>query len=54
MYEVLKRDGVSVDFDISKISTAMIKAFDAQGRQYHPSIINLLSLQVCADFESKI
>ena len=27
MYRVLKRDGVTVDFDISKISAAIIKAF---------------------------
>ena len=32
MYRVLKRDGVTVDFDISKISGAMIKAFDALGK----------------------
>ena len=54
MYEVLKRDGGTREFDISKISSAMIKAFEAQNRQYHPSIINLLALQVCADFEGKI
>ena len=54
MYRVLKRDGSSVDFEISKISDAMIKAFDAQGRKYHPSVISLLALQVTADFESKI
>ena len=54
MYRVLKRDGSSVDFEISKISDAMIKAFDAQGRKYHPSVISLLALQVTADFEAKI
>ena len=54
MYQVLKRDGGTVEFEISKISGAMIKAFEAQKRQYHPSIINLLALQVCADFEPKI
>ena len=54
MYQVLKRDGGTVEFEISKISAAMIKAFEAQNRQYHPSIINLLALHVCADFESKI
>ena len=53
MYQVLKRDGGTVEFEISKISSAMIKAFEAQNRQYHPSIINLLALQVCADFESR-
>ncbi len=54
MYQVLKRDGGTVDFEIEKISGAMLKAFNAQGRQSHPGIINLLALQVCADFESKI
>ena len=52
MYQVIKRDGATVDFDISKISAAMTKAFDAVGRQYHPSVINLLALQVSADYES--
>ena len=33
MYEVLKRDGGTREFDISKISAAMIKAVEAQGRQ---------------------
>ena len=54
MYRVLKRDGGSVEFEISKISSAMIKAFEAQGKNYHPSVINLLALQVTSDFESKI
>ncbi len=54
MYHVVKRDGTKVDFDISKISAAMIKAFEAQGKQYHPSVINMLALQVSADFEPKI
>ena len=54
MYQVIKRDGATVDFDISKISAAMTKAFDAVGRQYHPSVINMLALQVSADYESKI
>ncbi len=54
MYRVMKRDGKVVDFDISKISGAMIKAFEAQAKNYHPSVINLLSLQVSADFDSKI
>ena len=54
MYQVLKRDGGTVEFEISKISAAMIKAFEAQGKQYHPSVINMLALQVSADFEPKI
>ena len=54
MYQVLKRDGVTVEFDISKISAAMVKAFEACGKQYHPTVVNMLALQVSADFESKI
>ena len=54
MYRVLKRDGVTVDFDISKISAAIIKAFEALNKNYHPTVINMLALQVSADFESKI
>ena len=54
MYRVLKRDGVTVDFDISKISAAIIKAFEALNKNYHPTVINMLALQVSADFEGKI
>ena len=36
MYQVLKRDGSVVDFEISKISAAMIKAFEALEKNYHP------------------
>ena len=54
MYQVVKRDGALVDFSIGKISAAITKAFDAIGRQYHPSVIELLSLRVTADFDGKI
>ena len=54
MYQVVKRDGTIVDFHIGKISAAITKAFDALGKQYHPSIIDLISLHVTSDFESKI
>ena len=54
MYQVVKRDGSTVEFDVSKISAAMVKAFDALEKNYHPSVINLLALQVCADFETKV
>ncbi len=54
MYYVVKRDGTQVDFNITKISAAMIKAFEALNKQYHPSVINMLALQVSADFDSKI
>ena len=54
MYQVIKRDGTTVEFEISKISAAMIKAFEALDKKYHPSVINLLALQVTANFEPKI
>ena len=54
MYRVLKRDGTTVEFEISKISAAMVKAFEALNKNYHPSVINLLALQVTSDFEPKI
>lgn len=54
MYQVLKRDGGVVDFDVSKISAALTKAFVATGKQYHPSVIDMLALRVTSDFESKI
>lgn len=54
MYQVVKRDGKIAEFDLKKICAAITKAFDAQKRQYHPSIIEMLALHVAADFESKI
>ncbi len=54
MYQVQKRDGKVTDFDISKITAAISKAFDALEKQYHPSTIDLLALNVTAHFEPKI
>lgn len=54
MYQVIKRDGKIAEFDLKKICAAITKAFDAQKKQYHPSIIEMLALHVAADFENKI
>ncbi len=54
MYQVLKRDGKIVDFNLQKINDAIRMAFEAQEKQYHPSIIDFLALKVTADFEPKI
>ena len=54
MYRVIKRDGKIDEFSIKKIAEAITKAFDAQERQYHSSVIELLALKVTADFEPKI
>ena len=54
MYTVVKRDGNEVEFNIAKISNAIKKAFDATGRQSHPGVIELLSLRVTSDYETRI
>ena len=54
MYQVLKRDGKIADFDLVKINDAIKMAFEAQEKQYHPSVIDFLALKVTADFEPKI
>ncbi len=54
MYNVLKRDGKIIDFDLKKISEAIRLAFEAQEKQYNQDIIDFLALKVTADFEPKI
>ncbi len=54
MYQVMKRNGAIVDFQLSKIANAISLAFDAQGKNYNRDIIDFLALKVTADFESKI
>ena len=54
MYKVMKRDGKVVDFELSKITAAVRKAFDAQGTPYNMDIIDLLGLKVTADYAAKV
>ncbi|MDO5124133.1 MAG: ribonucleoside triphosphate reductase [Eubacteriales bacterium] len=54
MYQVIKRDNKVVEFDLSKITTAINQAFEATGKETHPSVIDLLALKVTADFAPKI
>ena len=54
MYNVVKRDGKVVPFDLSKISTAIFQAFDACQKQFNQDIIDFLALKVTAQFEPKI
>ena len=54
MYQVIKRDGKVVDFDIDKISDAVEKAFVALNKDYHPTVLSLISIRVASDFEPKI
>ena len=54
MYQVIKRDGKIVDFNIKKISDAITKAFEAINKEYNPDIIDLLALKVTSDYSKKI
>ncbi|MBQ8213881.1 MAG: ribonucleoside triphosphate reductase, partial [Clostridia bacterium] len=54
MYRVNKRDGKIANFDISKISEAIKKAFEACDRQFNDNIIDFLALKVTSDFEPKV
>ena len=54
MYQVQKRNGKNIEFDIRKISDAVKMAFEAQEKQYNQSIIDFIALKVTADFEPKI
>lgn len=54
MYQVVKRDGSKVDFNINKISGAIIKAFEALEKPYDKDVIDLISLKVTADFADKV
>ena len=54
MYQVTKRDGRTVDFSLERISRAITKAFEAIQMPYTKDIIDLLSLQVTADYADKV
>ena len=54
MYQVVKRDGKVVEFDITKIAEAIKKAFEATQTEYNDSVIDFLALKTSADFLPKI
>ena len=54
MYQVVKRDGKTVAFDIQKISNAIKKAFDSIEKPFDDNVIDFISLKVTADFASKV
>ena len=54
MYQVKKRDGKIVGFEISKISSAIKLAFEACERNFNDNIIDFLALKVTSDFEPKV
>ncbi len=54
MFKVVKRDGEIAEFDLTKISGAIAKAFEARQMEYNSDMIDLLALRVTADFQKKI
>lgn len=54
MFQVRKRDGALVSFEISNIGNAISKAFDATDVKYNDDILSLLNLRVTSDFQSQI
>ena len=53
-FSVTKRDGEVAEFNLTKISNAIKKAFNATEQLYNDDIINLLALRVTSAFQSKI
>ena len=54
MINVVKRDGEIAEFNLSKISDAITKAFHATNKSYTDEIINLLALRVTSSFQEKV
>ena len=54
MYQVTKRDGTVVAFDMVKIASAIQKAFDATQTPYTESVIDFLAIKVTSHFIPKI
>ena len=54
MFQVIKREGEVTDFTLTKISDAIMKAFNATDVQYNNDVVDLLALRVTADFQSKV
>ncbi|MBR3864697.1 MAG: ribonucleoside triphosphate reductase [Clostridia bacterium] len=53
-YLVIKRDGSAIEFDLKKISNAIVRAFEATNKPYDDNVIDLISIKVTADFASKV
>ena len=54
MFQVIKREGDVADFTLTKISDAIMKAFNATEMQYNNDAVDLLALRVTADFQGKV
>ena len=54
MFQVIKREGEVTDFTLTKISDAIMEAFNATDVQYNNDVVDLLALRVTADFQGKV
>ena len=54
MLKIKKRDGSIEDFHLEKVAKAIEKAFMAEHKFYNEDIINMLSLRVTAQMNSKV
>ena len=54
MFQVAKRDGAVAEFELSKITEAIRKAFEAKEEYYSQDMLQMLGLRVTADFQEKI
>ena len=54
MFQVIKRDGQTADFVLTKINEVIMKAFNATQMQYNNDIVDLLALRVTADFQDNV
>jgi ribonucleoside-triphosphate reductase len=52
MIQVIQKDGKVMDFTLTKISDAIIKAFMAADMQDKDDVADLLALRVTADFQA--
>jgi len=54
MYQVIKRTGDVVAFDIKKIENAIVRAFVATNKNYNEDVIQMLALRASARFSEKV
>ena len=54
MFHVIKRNGETADFTLTKIDDVIMKAFNATDMETTNDIIDLLALRVTADFQDKV
>jgi ribonucleoside-triphosphate reductase len=54
MYNVKKRDGKIVKFELGKIKDALAKAIEATEQPVDDDVVDFMALKVTSDFASKV